>query len=231
MKGGYVISLSSVPPRFGRLRPVLEALLRQNPAPERVLLCVAERYERFPGPVRLPEMPEGVELVRGEDIGPGMKALAAARHLPGGRLIYCDDDWIAGPGWAAALLAAGDARTAVTGQGFGVERLGRSGAAGPGVVDIAQGFSGVSVRPEWLGDATPPDRAGERAADDIWLSAHLAARGIAIREAPEARAALHLAYEADGLQQARIAGMTRAEANQACADWAARRYGVWPKTA
>lgn len=231
MKSGYVISLSSVPPRFGHLGPVLAALLGQEPAPERVLLCLAERYERFPGPVEVPMLPEGVELLRGPDIGPGMKALEAARHVQGARLIYCDDDWIAAPGWAAALLARSDAHTAATGQGFSVRRLGRVSRAEPGRLDIAQGFAGVSVEPGWLKDARPPERVGERMVDDIWLSAHLAAKGIAIREVPEARSGLTPAFEAEGLQGATVGGLNRAEANRACADWAARRYGVWPSTA
>ena len=40
----YAIALTSSPPRLARLGPVLEALLAQEPAPERVLLCLPEAW-------------------------------------------------------------------------------------------------------------------------------------------------------------------------------------------
>ncbi|WP_412506615.1 hypothetical protein [Roseovarius sp. SYSU LYC5161] len=106
----YAIALTSIPPRFARLAPVLDGLLAQEPRPARVFLCLPRRYRRFPGPVTPPALPPGVTLLRcDDDPGPAGKALIAARHLAGqaDRLIYCDDDWIMQPGWAAALLAAG----------------------------------------------------------------------------------------------------------------------------
>lgn len=230
----YAIALTSIPPRFSRLGPVLESLLAQDPAPETVYLCLPRHYARFPGPVVLPVLPAGVEVLRdAQDHGPACKALIAARHLRGGpgRLIYCDDDWILGPGWAAALLAAQRGQEAVTGQGFGVERLGRVSSARPGYCDIAQGYSGVLIVPDWLADAVPPDDAAARAMDDIWLSAHLAARGIGIRVAPTARQAMLPAYDdAHGLQDAVIAGAGRGEANRRCAAMMQDRHGIWPES-
>ena len=230
MKQGYVIALSSVPPRFDGLGPVLTALLGQRPAPERVILCVADNYARFPGPAVLPVLPSGVEVMRGPDIGPGMKAVLPARGLAGSglRLIYCDDDWIAGPDWAAHLLAVSPGEAA-TGQGFNVNRLGRRGAANDGFCDIAQGFSGVSVAPEWLSGAVPPEDSAARMVDDIWLSGHLAAQGVAIRQVPRARAALTpVAEDRHGLQDAIIGGQDRAGANRRCATLMHERWGIWP---
>lgn len=229
MKQGYVIALSSIPPRFGRLGPVLDALLAQRPRPLTVCLCIAESYKRFPGPVEVPLVPEGVELIRGPDIGPGGKALGAVRRAGelNARLIYCDDDWIAGPNWAAALLNH-DSALAVTGQGFTMSRLGRGGTDKPGHVDIAQGFSGVSVDPNWLKNARPPEGPASLV-DDIWLSAYLAQAGTGIVESAKARAALRPAYEdGHGLQKADAGGLIRDQANRACAAWAHEVFGIWP---
>jgi len=228
----YAISLTSIPPRYARLGPVLESLLAQRPAPDRVLLCLPQRPMRF-APAPRPEVPDGVEVLSlEEDMGPASKVLSAARLLEGlgGRLIYCDDDWIMPQGWAARLLA-GDESEAVAGSGFDLRRLKRKSHAAPRAeyADIAQGFAGVAVRPDWLAGAecAPPPAAWP--VDDIWLSAQLARQGIAIRVAPEARAGIRPAYtDAHGLQDAVIDGRDRAAANRACLDEITARYGLWP---
>ena len=228
----YAISLTSIPPRYARLGPVLESLLAQRPAPGRVLLCLPQRPMRF-APASWPKVPDGVEVLPlAGDIGPASKVLPAARLLAGqgGRLIYCDDDWIMPQGWAARLLA-GDESEAVAGSGFDLRRLRRMGqaAARAGYADIAQGFAGVAVRPDWLAAAecAPPPVAWP--VDDIWLSAQLARQGVSIRLAPEARAGIRPAYtDAHGLQDAVIDGRDRAAANRACLDEITARYGLWP---
>ncbi|MGQ3488243.1 hypothetical protein [Roseovarius pacificus] len=229
----YAISLTSIPSRFDRLTPVLRALLAQRPAPVRVILCLPRRYARFPGPVTPPPLPEGVELLRHEsDLGPATKALPAARRLAGqvGRMIWCDDDWIMGPGWASALLDEAAAREATTGQGYGVARLRRRGSAPtPAHVEIAQGFAGVCADPAWLSgpDMDPPPTAWP--VDDIWLSGQLARQGIAIRTVPAARRAMRLAHgDGPALQDSAIGGRSRHGANIACLDELTARYGIWP---
>ena len=229
----YAVSLTSIPPRLDRLGPVLAALLAQRPAPARVIVCLPRRYARFPGPVRPPRLPAGVELLWSEtDLGPATKALPAARLLAGrvGRLIWCDDDWIMGPGWAAALLEGAGPRQASTGQGYSVARLRRRPSAGdPRNVEIAQGFAGVCVDPAWLArpDADPPSEAW--AVDDIWLSGQLARQGITVRPVPAARQTMRPAYDdAHALQNSVIDGRGRDAANAACLATLTARYGLWP---
>ena len=228
----YAISLTSIPPRFDRLGPVLQALLAQRPAPVAVYLCLPRRYRRFHGAVHPPALPRGISLLWSEDdLGPAGKALVAARHLAGkvDRLIYCDDDWIYPPGWAAALLqGAGDA-VATTGQGFSVARLKRQSHAAPGFTDIAQGFSGVCIDPVWLtgDDMTPPQPAWP--VDDIWLSGQLARQGIAVRAIPTARGRLRPAFnDTHALQDRSFDGKPRHAANLECVEELTRRYGLWP---
>ncbi|WP_101065743.1 hypothetical protein [Roseovarius salinarum] len=232
----YAISLTSIPPRFPRLGPVLESLLAQRPAPAAVYLCLPRRYRRFAGPVMPPALPAGVTVLRCEtDHGPATKALVAARHLGGQamRLIYCDDDWIMPKHWAARLLAATGPHAAAAGSGFSVARLKRHTPPAPAdTVDIAQGFAGVAVDPAWFAspDLDPPAPAWP--VDDIWLSGQLARRGVRIRHVPHAAAGMQLAFD-DGLalQDSRIGGQVRAEANLACAALLHGRYGIWPPMA
>ncbi|MEQ8291051.1 MAG: hypothetical protein RIA08_02505 [Roseovarius sp.] len=228
----YAVTLTSIPPRLPRLGPVLASLLAQKPAPARVVLCLPERWARFPGDGPLPALPDGVELLRvPEDFGPATKAIGPARALAGqvDRMIYCDDDWLMPPGWAAALLAEWREGAAVAASGWSVERLKRQGAAGPGCVDIAQGFSGVLIDPRWLSGAEVVPPAEARAVDDIWLSGQLARQGLPIRLADGARAGMAPAFE-DGhaLQDAVIGGRGRHGANMACVEVLTRRFGIWP---
>jgi len=218
----YALSLTSIPPRFARLAPVLTALLAQRPRAIEVFLTLPRHYIRFPGPVTPPDLPKGVTLLwHNTDLGPATKALPAARHLAGTglRLVYCDDDWIYPPHWAQSLLKQND--VAVTGQAWDSARLGRKGTG----VDDAQGFPGVSVCPNWLAgsDTYPPKHA--IAADDIWLSGQLARQNIALRTAPEARNGMILAFNDDhALQDATL----RNTANRVCAAEIHARYGIWP---
>ena len=231
----YAISLTSIPPRFGHLGPVLRALLAQRPAPARVLLAMPDRFARFPGPATPPELPDGVDLLRvPQDDGPATKVLPAARALSGSglSLIYCDDDWLMPPGWAARLLEARAGDEAVAAAGFDMARLKRRGRTlqDPEHTDVAQGYGGVLIRPEWLAHdwCAPPDMAWP--VDDIWLSACLAHQGVPIRLRRSARAGMRLAFEdAHGLQDAVIQGRARHTANLACAAEAARRFGIWPE--
>ncbi len=228
----YAISLTSIPPRYDRLLPVISSLLAQNPAPERVFLCLPDKYRRFSELAPLPDLSEPVKILRcPNDLGPATKALLAAGRLAGDldALIYCDDDWIMPPNWAANLLAARQPGQAVTGAGFSVARLGRLGAA-PEFTDIAQGFAGVLIDPKWLSgpEFEPPEVAWP--VDDIWLSGHLARQGISIRIAAAARSGMTLAYPDDhGLQDIIMDGRTRDQANHASAALMHQRYGIWPE--
>lgn len=228
----YAIALTSIPPRLARLGPVLASLLAQDPAPARVLLCLPEAWQRFPGPVAVPALSDGVELVTADaDFGPATKAIAPARALTGhiDHLIYCDDDWLMPPGWASALLTAQRPGEAVAASGWSVDRLKRQSTAKPGCVDIAQGFSGVLIDPRWLAgqEIAPPPEAW--ATDDIWLSGQLAQQGVAIRLAETARKGITPAFDdAHALQDAVIDGRGRHAANMACVEALTRRYGIWP---
>ncbi len=105
-----IVTLSSIPPRFAQIGPTLQSLLAQTQRAERVLLYIPERYQRFPDwDGTLPEVPDGVEIRRVDaDLGPATKVLYAAREFRGQdvEILFCDDDRVYPPDWAAEFLAA-----------------------------------------------------------------------------------------------------------------------------
>lgn len=122
-----IISLSTIPPRFATLAPTLKSLVSQKGKVDEIRLYVPERYRRFPDyDGTLPSVPDGVKIVRPDsDLGPASKVLFAARELRGrqeAQILFCDDDKIFGPTWAADLFAAQAARpgecVALNGKGI-----------------------------------------------------------------------------------------------------------------
>ena len=217
-----IISLASIPPRFAQLPRVVAGLQAQG---ARVLVTLPRTYRRFPGEHAVPNLP-GVEILRPEeDLGPAAKVLHAARMLRGQDvdLLYCDDDWDYAPGWVDSFrkTRAAHPDAVLAGATFGAERMKLSGPP------IAQGFAGVMIRPDWLDDTamSPPEPAW--AVDDIWLSGAFARAGRAVVEVPEARRLATPLADPGSLQDAQVAGQSRAEANLACALHMAESFGTW----
>ncbi|MFC3208830.1 glycosyltransferase family 2 protein [Aquamicrobium soli] len=104
-----VISLSSIPPRFGGLFPTLTSLLRQELPAREIRLNIPRAYRRFPNwDGRLPEVPAGITIHRcQEDLGPATKVLPTAKDLRGHDvdILFCDDDKIYDPDWHARFKA------------------------------------------------------------------------------------------------------------------------------
>jgi hypothetical protein len=124
-----VVSLSSIPPRFRKLGRVPGSLCRQKLRPSRIVLVIPRHYRRFPDwDGHLPEVPEGVEVLRVEDdLGPATKVLPVARTLRGTAtdLAYCDDDVELPAHWLRALRRVSRDRPgmAVTATGFDLSSL------------------------------------------------------------------------------------------------------------
>lgn len=230
--------VTSIPPRFEGLPQLVRDLQAQTRPPDAIHITLPRTWHRF-DPVPLPALPDDVTVFQeGPDRGPIMKLLPSLSRFAGQdvQLVICDDDCRYGPDWLAALLAAArQCKTAaVTGAGFGLERLGQTGrerrrVAGLPVVDIAQGFSGLLVRPDMFAPDIhgPPPCAWS--VDDIWISAMLAQGGAPIVEAPGARAQVTPLNRPGALQDARIDGMTRAQANAAVLAHVETHFGPWPK--
>jgi hypothetical protein len=277
----HIISLSTIPPRFADIGPPLRALLAQTSRPEAVELYIPRTYRRFPQwGGGLPEVPEGVKIVRiDEDLGPGTKILPAARAYRGQdiELLFVDDDSLYFPDWAARILKLRRKmpNTALCASGLTMDGMGLSWSAGKplpraviapranrqlgfhfrhllecakrhspdrpdlrawfrkvdrsGYVDVAEGVAGVAIRPDYIDDLAfivPPVLW---AVDDVWISGHLARRGVRIwadkrLNCAQALVKLQLTYP---LFKAVLDGANRKQANLACVDYMRKTYGIW----
>ncbi len=103
-----ILTMSTIPPRFGDVYASLERLRRQTVRPDRIILYVPQRYRRFPDyDGSLPRVPEGVEIRRPDtDFGPASKILHAAEEFKGQDvdILFCDDDVVYPRTWIAAFL-------------------------------------------------------------------------------------------------------------------------------
>lgn len=108
MTGMLIVSLSSIPPRFGKIGESLQSLLGQTAKIDKIYLYIPNHYNRFPDwDGSLPQVPEGVEIRRTDkDLGPATKVLAAAREFRGQDvdILLCDDDRRYERNWAKGLL-------------------------------------------------------------------------------------------------------------------------------
>jgi len=277
----HVITLSSIPPRFAALGHALKSLVAQTSRPEAVELYIPRSYRRFPRwSGSLPEVPEGVRIVRvEEDLGPATKVLPAARSYRGQdiEILYVDDDRVYSRDWAqtslnlrrkhpGTVLCAGS--FSVKSCGFdwvGTDPLPRAVQASaevrrfrifllrqweamfprysdgaklkvwPGMIgtsgysDIAEGYAGVMVRPEFFEDSMFDIPPVLWSVDDVWLSGHYARQGIPVwvdRSLEKVHIVIDVS-ETFPLYKAVIDGTERDDANRACIDYMRRTYGVW----
>ncbi|MBU2980253.1 hypothetical protein KO498_00375 [Lentibacter algarum] len=215
------VSLTSIPPRFTGLPAALESLVAQRGV-SRVVLTIPHRYARFPDSFTLPKLPQGVTLLRCDDIGPACKILPLAQQSePTQPILYCDDDWDYQQGWAEGFLAAHIVRpdVAIAASTYDATRI---GAAKPTL--IAQGFAGVLLTPQLLPKAAYTIPRACRAVDDVWLSGMLALHGTTLKTAPTLRA---LATPSCNENAPLQAGSARDAANRACIKHLSQQHSLW----
>lgn len=190
-----VVTLSTTPRRAAHLLPTLRSLLAQTVAADRIVLALPRSSRRdgspYPAAADL-GLPAGVEVLDCVDEGPATKLLPALAAEPAARLVVVDDDVVYPADFLATLLAAHRAApAAVVGyRGVRLEagvdfadatHLFATAVAAPTAVDVLFGTWGYLVPPGAL-DATVGDFSAApdavRNVDDIWISGHLARRGV-----------------------------------------------------
>ncbi|MEI4488550.1 glycosyltransferase family 2 protein [Frigidibacter sp. MR17.14] len=99
-----------------------------------------------------------------------------------------------------------------------------------GHVDIAEGLSGVAIRPDFLDDAAMEIPPVLWAVDDVWLSGQMMRRGVPVwLHATRARLFVDLPSQRDAMALHRqvIDGEDRSGANRAAVAALQERYGIW----
>jgi hypothetical protein len=114
MNQKVILSLSTIPPRFGMLGKSLNSLINQKRRADEIHIYIPKTYRRFPEhSFCVPDVPEGVYIkIIDHDYGPATKALPCAKAYRGTntRIIYGDDDRFADTSWLDNMLKCTDER-------------------------------------------------------------------------------------------------------------------------
>ena len=114
MNQKVILSLSTIPPRFGMLGMSLNSLINQKRKADEIHVYIPKTYKRFPEHnFCIPDVPEGVSVkIIDYDYGPATKALPCAKAYRGTntRIIYGDDDRFADTSWLDNMLKCSDER-------------------------------------------------------------------------------------------------------------------------
>ena len=114
MNQKVILSLSTIPPRFGMLGVSLNSLINQKRKADEIHVYIPKTYKRFPEHnFCIPDVPEGVSVkIIDHDYGPATKALPCAKAYRGTntRIIYGDDDRFADTSWLDNMLKCSDER-------------------------------------------------------------------------------------------------------------------------
>jgi hypothetical protein len=199
-----VISLTTIPARVRSLAPVLRSLLDQDTPADRIILWLPSRSLRqnqdYPDAAEI-DVPNGIEVMDCEDLGPATKLLHSLRLENGALIIAVDDDVVYPRTLVSTLLSAhrNEPETAFGLRGVNLQSGTRfvdlwhvlsSGIDQVEPVDILFGTWGYMV-PAWLCDGAIHDFSGYpeavRWVDDVWVSGHLARLGIARKITPSDR--------------------------------------------
>ena len=197
VKPRVVVSLTSIPSRLTRLRPTLNSLLTQDYPPSAIYLAVPRRSLREQKPYRMPhwlaEYPAVTVIDCERDWGPASKllpTLLAERERPDTMIIAVDDDNVYPREMVGTFVqfsqrlpdAALCFRGHVVSGGWKESRaVFGTRVSAPTRMDIVTGCGGVLVKPRFFDgavfdyDGAPPSAFF---VDDIWISGHLARRGV-----------------------------------------------------
>lgn len=159
-----ILSLTSIPPRFKELRPVLESLIKQTC--HEIWLNIPPTYTRFPEwdgrvPDDLCRVDPKVVINRDcEDLGPGTKFIGSALKAgPDDLIVYLDDDTAYDSRLVTNLLKwyRTDPASAWGLSGFTFENYfkGHFPREHGASVDVLEGYGAVIVRAKWIQDALP----------------------------------------------------------------------------
>jgi hypothetical protein len=195
-----IVSLTTIPSRQQALDRVLDSLVAQTYQPDAVCLCLPRYSKRFDRPYVEPEYRHPrLELIKTDhDWGPATKLLPVLQREqdPGTVIVTADDDIIYEKTWLERLASAASTYPdcAVGFCGYNVDESTPEApyrlvyeehdpARRPSgtVVSVLEGYRGVAYRRGFFNDAVFDYTWATEDAfcnDDVWLSGHLALRGV-----------------------------------------------------
>ena len=224
-----IVSLTSTPPRFPNLAPILKALCDQ--ACHEVWLNIPRKYKRWPDwdghiPKELYEVSPKIRINTDcEDFGPATKFIAPSlKLLPEDLIVYLDDDTAYDPRLVTNLLKwqRTDPGSAWGLSGFTFENYFRGNYPRQHgqSVDVLEGYGAVIVKAEWIQRVLPEFRELLTVTwhDDMILCNLLENKGITRRTVftPECNVnqirQFQYGFEADALHH--VAGGSHSENNK-----------------
>lgn len=114
MNQKVILSLSTIPPRFGMLGSSLNSLINQKRRADEIHVYIPKVYRRFPEHnFCMPDVPEGVSIkIIDQDYGPATKVLPCAleNRSTNARIVYCDDDRFAHASWLDEIMRCSSER-------------------------------------------------------------------------------------------------------------------------
>lgn len=258
-----VVSLTTIPSRVQYLQATIDSILAQSLKPDAIELNVPKTYSRRTfGTLDSCVWPTGCDVVWVEqDLGPATKILPTVERYRNTDtlIVYCDDDQNYDRHWLERLVRASEANPGAVIADRAIEsrkqeikhvwaqkklayrlrRLISFGAwkpsRGPFRDDIAEGFGGVLIRPEYLHDDAAEIPNILWSVDDVWLSGMYERNGHPlIRTNYDAHPhASHIwvgdrrIADISALINFETEGYNRLAANVACITYMREKYGVF----
>jgi len=100
-----IVSLTSFPARFDRLKFTLRSLIEQSIRPDKICLWVdPSQFAELPADVWAYCHNHDVYVMSARDIGPGTKLIPALREFPSATIVTADDDFYYPPDWLEVLI-------------------------------------------------------------------------------------------------------------------------------
>ena len=193
--GGPVVTMTTIPSRLAAIAPTIRSLIDQDHPPVKIVLAIPDHSERENcgyDEAILAALPDCVSILRCQDLGPATKLLPALKAFPNQVLVVVDDDVIYPRDFLKTLWHAHEAHpeTVLAYRGVNLcdgvafsdlRHQFATSVLEPTPIDIVFGTWGYLVPPDALDDHVHdftgyPTQA--RWVDDVWISGHLAKRGV-----------------------------------------------------
>jgi hypothetical protein len=260
-----IVSLTTIPGRTEYLAEFLRGINRQTVQPSKIELNIPSEYQRRDlGVLDRRSIPSDFVVCDCVDYGPATKIIPTVARYNNCdvKIVYCDDDRVYNQSWLKRLIDKSNEFPdhAICEECLSIEMierrywrhrkdmkykikrfitLGLYQARAVWQSDVAQGFGGVLVRPEFFDSKvfSPPPVIWS--VDDIWLSGNLAVNGVSLkyteRDEQERSVGIFspdgdIGEREDALKNFSTEGYSRDMANLYAVKYFRKHYGIWQST-